>query len=276
MTELDFSYTSNSLILFISILASFLSGKSNIKKIWIISFLLFSPIILIIAYYLFYVFFTQSSLGIVFWINSIFLLVITIIAITLTYLDGMASKKSVNKKMIGFTKNIKSYDEIRLFAGDLSFLGNIKDGSIERNQQYIQLKDLCDNNACKIKVICHKPENSDFKVRLGHLLYNINNISIEFYNFRECKHSVGIKCENPDLNLRGRIISDSNGLEHIFLTDNSDKSSKRLKLFILNSASKDGRLYIKLWDLWWEKCEEDCKTLDHCKDLYMEYKKIIN
>ena len=149
---------------------------------------------------------------------------------------------------------------------------------LKENQQYIQLKDLCDNNACGVKVICHKPKINDFnnRVRLGYILYNINNVSIEFYCSRECKHGVGINCENPDLNLRGRIISDSNGLEHIFLTDNSDKNSKRLKLFILNSASKEGKLYIKLWNLWWEKCEEDRKTLDHCKDLYMEYKAIIN
>lgn len=77
-------------------------------------------------------FFTHTKLGLIFWLNTLFLLIITIIAITLIYLDGMASKKSVNKKMIDFTKNIKSYEEIRLFAGDLSFLGNIKDGSIEK------------------------------------------------------------------------------------------------------------------------------------------------
>lgn len=87
---------------------------------------------LFIAYCLFYILFAKTKLGIVFWLNSLFMLIVTTIAIIIIYFDGMASKESVNKKMIDFTKKIKSFEEIRLFAGDLSFLGNIKDGSIER------------------------------------------------------------------------------------------------------------------------------------------------
>jgi len=144
------------------------------------------------------------------------------------------------------------------------------DGSIEKNNQYIQLKNLCDNNACEVEIICNKPRNNDSvnKVRIGYILCNIKNVSIEFYCERKCNYPDSINCKNPDLNLRGRIISDRNGLEHIFLTDNSENRN-RLKLIILNSSTKEGKLYIKLWNLWWEKCEEDSEILDECKEYYL-------
>lgn len=231
---------------------------------------------LIAAYFSFYLFYRKSGLDMFFGVNSLFLAVITIVSIFGIYRDGMLSKKRIESKIIEFTDKIKSYEKIRLFAGDLSFLGNVKDGSIEKNNQYIQLKNLCDNNSCEVEIICHKPKNNDSvnKERIGFILSNIQNVSIEFYSERKCYHQDNKNCRNPDLNLRGRIISDRNGLEHIFLTDNSENRNK-LKSIILNSSTKEGKLYIKLWNLWWEKCDEDYESLNNYKDYYLNSKQII-
>ena len=172
--------------------------------------------------------------------------------------------------MIQFTNNIGSCDTIRLFCGDLSFLGDISDDSIKSNAQYQQLEQLVRKKACRIQIICHKVDNEEFILRLGFLQRNLKGLKVKFYDHcKACKSTS--KYYNPDINLRGRIITSKSGIDYIILTGITNDDKTLYKPVIFNRASSSGNLYIKLWDIWWEKTEEDGQFLQKCCIMYDKY-----
>lgn len=268
LNEIDISYITNITFALISVVATFLSANPKVRSKWIILFINISSLSVIFAYGIIGRFY-QFNYFLYFIISGI-LLLFTIFVSFYVYRNYTFSKKRAGKMMIQFTNNIGSCDTIRLFCGDLSFLGDISDDSIKSNAQYHQLEQLVKKKACRIQIICHKVDNEEFILRLGFLQENLKGLRVKFYD--NCKaHKTNLKHYNPDINLRGRIITSKSGIDYIILTGITNDDNSLYKPVIYNRASSSGNLYIKLWDIWWEKTEEDCQFLQMCRTMYDEY-----
>ena len=250
LNEIDISYITNITFALISVVATFLSANPKVRSKWIILFTNISSLSVIFAYGIIGRFY-QFNYFLYFIISGI-LLLFTIFVSFYVYRNYTFSKKRAGKMMIQFTNNIGSCDTIRLFCGDLSFLGDISDDSIKSNAQYHQLEQLVKKKACRIQIICHKVDNEEFILRLGLLQKNLKGLRVKFYD--NCKaHNTNLKHYNPDINLRGRIITSKSGIDYIILTGITNDDNSLYKPVIYNRASSSGNLYIKLWDIWWEK-----------------------
>ena len=69
-------------------------------------------------------------------------------------------------------------NEIKLFGGDLNFLGN-STSEIDNNVQYTLLKSL---NFKKISIICEEPNDPSTRLRYGKILSEMPNTEIKFYD----------------------------------------------------------------------------------------------
>lgn len=270
LNEMDISYITNITFAIISVVATFLSANPKVKSKWVIIFINISSLSVIVAYGIIGRF-HQFNYSVYVTISFILLLFTAFVSFYI-FRNCTFSKKRAGRMMIQFTNNIGSCDTVRLFCGDLSFLGDILDDSISSNAQYQQLEQLVKKKACRIQIICHKVDNEGFILRLGFLQKNLKGLKIKFYRgCNEC--DADSRSYNPDINLRGRIITSKSGVDYIILTGITNDDSTMYKPVIFNRASSSGNLYIKLWDLWWKKTEEDEKFLQMCCTMYDRYVK---
>ena len=76
-----------------------------------------------------------------------------------------------------FTSNADKND-IKLFGGDLNFLGN-SPSEIDNNKQYTHLKSLAFK---KISILCETPHTQIQKIRYGKILYEMPYVELRFMN----------------------------------------------------------------------------------------------
>ncbi|MBP8192046.1 MAG: hypothetical protein KAX69_00475 [Chitinophagales bacterium] len=129
-------------------------------------------------------------------------------------------------------------NEIKLFGGDLNFLGN-STSEIDNNVQYTLLKSL---NFKKISIICEEPNDPSTRLRYGKILSEMPNTEIKFYD-----------PEKADLRVRGRII-EVNGVSKLLMyTKNKPGSYETLET---DTANSSGALYDNIWALIWSMAKK--------------------
>lgn len=92
-------------------------------------------------------------------------------------------------------------NEIKLFGGDLNFLGN-SGAEINNNTQYSELRT---RQFTRVLILCEEPKSADTTLRYGKLLTDIANVELKFY-----------KPDKADLRVRGRLIK-VNGVDKLLM-----------------------------------------------------------
>ncbi len=308
ITETDKNIYFNILLMTVSVVATFLSANTQLSKIKKIVFIVI----------LFTVLLTFTT--IIYSISSkqfFVALLLLIGAFVLNYVvitsSNRVSRRKIDKMIRTFTQQAECHKDIKLFGGDLDFLGNIEDGSINNNKQLIQLESMKFNS---IKVLCKKPiiNNEDDILRIGFLADKFKSkIMIRFFIDNKCddcchkeecfyckvceKCAVSpcsikkkcniitgqtscptlvkykkLSCNNPDIDIRGRIITKSSSGSEIVAIFNKIVAGKRYLIREYNSEDKECRIYTDIWKIWWERCEIDNKFIEECKSKYLDYK----
>lgn len=284
----------NEILLFVvSVIATFVSANTHFKPLQK-SLIMIGCFVLVILILLWK---NQGEIN-----NSIIFYGLVFLALSIAIYFFMAksdlySRRKIDKKVINLTKLADPKREIKLFGGDLDFLGNVDDNTIFKNKQYQQLKEM---NFRKIRILCFEPTNDSDKLRIGCLLETFkNNIQIKFFEDSNCMNcpeeiksrnncsSLKVKptqrhafhkqspysrnpCNNPDLLIRGRIIENGNGAESISITITYESKKKYILKQYCNK-DKECDLYFLLWCVWWEKCEKHSDIQDECKKRYKEW-----
>ncbi len=284
----------NEILLFVvSIVATFVSANSNLKPLQksLIMIACFVTVVLILLWR------NQGNIDSSLIFYGLSFIVLAICIYFFTTKSDLHSRKKIDKKIINFTKLADPKREIKLFGGDLDFLGNVEDGTILRNKQYLQLKDM---DFRKIRILCFEPKTDNDKLRIGCLLKTFNNnVQIKFFEDSNCLNcteeiknrnncsSLGITqknkntfhkkspysnspCNNPDLLIRGRIIENGNGAESISITITYE-SKKKYILKRYNNKDKECDLYFLLWSVWWEKCKGHSNIQTECRKKYEDW-----
>jgi hypothetical protein len=124
--------------------------------------------------------------------------------------------------------------KIKLFGGDLNFLGNTPE-EINGNLQYSKLREM---NFRRVMIICEAPVNPTQAIRYGKILSEISGVELRFYN-----------PEKANLQVRGRMIK-LNGSVRLLMYKRIE--SKVYKPIETDTSDSDGALYNNIWDLVWE------------------------
>lgn len=206
------------------------------------------------------------------------------------------SRRGVEKDIISFTRSADTKQPIKMFGGDVDFFGNVTDGSIYKNSQFVQLENQKFRRIC---ILCLRPVNDEDKLRIGCLLDRFNDaIDIKFFDdvscekceqsykdsveclcrsvegkgkgkkFHECTPFNKDPCVNPDLSIRGRILTSSESSSEAVIIIVKSKPGKEYIRKIYKSTDKECNLYRTLWNVWWTKCREDRKLRDDCLDMF--------
>ena len=191
--------------------------------------------------------------------------IIGICGVFLSILGGMAilifTKKFIHVKNIYTTAELDPIinrftetadkNEIKLFGGDLNFLGN-SEHEIDKNPQYNALRA---HNFNRILIICEQPEHNSTKIRYGKILTDMPNVELRFYNPQEA-----------DLRVRGRILQ-VNGVNKLLMF--SKIRSKVYKAIETDTANSYGALYNNIWLLIWSLgIRPDANEILEFKSLY--------
>lgn len=131
-----------------------------------------------------------------------------------------------------FTSNADKSD-IKLFGGDLNFLGN-SPSDIDNNKQYTHLRSL---SFKKVSILCETPHSQIQKIRYGKILYEIPYAELRFY-----------EPENADLKVRGRIIQVQGVTKLLMYTKIRSGIYQSLET---DTANSNGALYNNIWELAW-------------------------
>ncbi len=306
ITETDKNIYFNLLLLTVSVVATFLSAntQSSIIKKSIIIFIVFTALLIFIKL-------MYGISAIQFLIELLLLIISFVLYYIVINSSNRVSRRKIDKMIRTFTQQAECHKDIKLFGGDLDFLGNVEDGSINNNKQLIQLVTMKFNS---IKVLCRKPiKNKDDILRIGFLADKFESkIMIKFFINKKCddchkeecflckvceecdvspcaiKKKCNIitgqtscpilvkykklSCNNPDLDIRGRIITKSISGSEIIAIFNKIVAGKRYLIREYNSEDKECRIYTDIWEIWWERCETDDKFIEECKSKYLDYK----
>jgi len=150
-----------------------------------------------------------------------------------------------------FTSNADK-SEIKLFGGDLSFLGN-SPGEIDINDQYTHLRSMA---FTKVSILCETPGTQIQRMRYGKILYDMQEIELRFYN-----------PDKADLRVRGRLTK-LNGSDRLLMY-NKIRSGVYEAIHTDTSSSK-GALYNNIWELVWDLARRPNKEeIDSYIGLYM-------
>ncbi len=131
-----------------------------------------------------------------------------------------------------FTKDADR-QEIKLFGGDLNFLGETP-MQINEHPQYSCLRAA---NFDKVSILCEEPTDNTKKIRYGKILTEIPNTELRFYNPR-----------NADLKVRGRIIKVQGIARLLMYTKVRHGIYQAIET---NTADSNGLLYNNIWELVW-------------------------
>ncbi len=131
-----------------------------------------------------------------------------------------------------FTSNA-SKNDIKLFGGDLNFLGNTS-SEIDANKQYTHLRSL---EFKKISILCATPHTQIQRMRYGKILSDMPNTELRFY-----------EPEIADLKVRGRIIEVQGVIKLLMYTKIKDGLYQSIET---DTANSSGALYNNIWELAW-------------------------
>lgn len=141
-------------------------------------------------------------------------------------------------------------NQIKLFGGDFSFLGNTT-VEISSNSQYIHLRSL---QFTSVLILCETPKTQAQKRRYGQMLTELPGVLLKFYN-----------PEKADLKVRGRIIQ-VNGVNKLLMY--TKVKSEHYQAIHTDTANSNGALYNNIWDLVWDMAntpsEEDINYFKNC------------
>ena len=144
------------------------------------------------------------------------------------------------------------HNEIKLFGGDLSFLGDAT-SSMNQNLQYTFLRN---NGFRKVLILCEEPGNIATKMRYGKLINELQGVELKFY-----------KPEDADLQIRGRLKTVS-GVEKLLIY--SKKESGKYQAIETDTANSNGALYSNIWNLVWSLAKDP--TQQEIKEYLKTYK----
>lgn len=149
-----------------------------------------------------------------------------------------------------FTENADKND-IKLFGGDLNFLGDTIQ-QINGNSQYACLRK---RGFDKIYILCEKPVITTQKIRYGKIISDIPAVELKFYNPRQA-----------DLKVRGRICS-VQGVDKLLMYFKIEP--KVYQAIETDTSDSNGALYKNIWELVWSLAETPDETLIRdCNALY--------
>jgi len=123
---------------------------------------------------------------------------------------------------------------IKLFGGDLNFLGNIP-SEMDCNNQYTDLRSSGFN---RVLIICEAPVDQIQKIRYGKITTDIPGVELRYYN----------PPNHADLRVRGRIIK-VNGSDRLLMY--SKIKSKTYRAIETDTSDSQGALYNNIWELIW-------------------------
>jgi len=124
-------------------------------------------------------------------------------------------------------------NEIKLFGGDLNFLGNSV-LEMNNNAQYI---DLRASNFTKVSILCVEPANADTRTRYGKILHDLPVTEFRFY-----------KPQHADLLIRGRLKK-LQGVDKLLIYNKL--GAGRYQLILTDTSNSNGALYNNIWNLIW-------------------------
>jgi len=201
-------------------------------------------------HYVFYIFsaitFIISVLGVIIFRNELksFDIGVAIAAIIFSFLLWLATNRFLFFKNIykskdldpivnKFTSNADKND-IKLFGGDLNFLGN-SPSEIDSNIQYTHLRSL---SFKKVSILCEAPHTQIQRIRYGKILSEIPYAELRFY-----------EPEIADLKVRGRIIQVQGVIRLLMYTKVKSGIYQSLET---DTANSNGALYNNIWELVWD------------------------
>jgi len=218
-------------------------------------------------HYFFYAFCTIVVLGsilvgIIYW-NELesFDIGVLIAGIIISTLLWMATNKFLFFKNIfktteldpivnKFTSNADK-NEIKLFGGDLNFLGN-SPSEIDNNKQYTHLRSLAFK---KVSILCEIPHTQIQKIRYGKILYELPYAELRFY-----------EPEGADLRVRGRIIQVQGVTKLLMYTKIRSGIYQSLET---DTANSNGALYNNIWELAWSLAQRPSQNdIESYKSLF--------
>jgi hypothetical protein len=308
MTTTDKSIYFNYLLMTVSVLATFLSANTKISKIRKSGYIFCVFLTLIIlTKFIYNIVNVQFTFAIVLLMISslIYYFIITSSdVISRSKIDKMIQKFTTqalwNKdiKLFGgdlnFFGNVKSNTIIRnkqlLQLINMKFT-NIKvlcikpNGIINDEEDMLRLGFLVKTFNDKIKIkffIDKKCDSCDKKDKC--LICNVcnecddPNCTVQ----EKCRYMNGIIqcpmlkykelcCYCPDLDIRGRLITNSSSGSESAAIFIKHEAGKSYRIREYNSEDKECRMYSDIWEIWWERCEDNEKFLEQCKTMYSEY-----
>lgn len=180
---------------------------------------------------------------------------------------------------------------------------------IETNNQYTQVKD---KGFREIRILAIKPySNTDNDIetrrRIGYITEELKErVQIKFFDTQLCdgckEHDLCVTCDcnncslknkcknrknkcsklekllanhcyNPDITLRGRIVTRKDNQSPCVAIATTKKPGKKYILREYSAIEKECKLYTVIWEVWWSKCKSDSDFIKLCKKEYREYKK---
>ena len=138
--------------------------------------------------------------------------------------------KELDPVVNSFTKDADRKN-IKLFAGDLNFFGNIPT-EMDTNVQYTCLKGA---RFKKIEILCEEPNDISDKIRYGKILTDMPETEMRFY-----------KPEEADLMIRGRMKELNNVVRLLIYTKIKTGKYKAVEI---DTANSSGAMYTNIWKL---------------------------
>ncbi len=177
---------------------------------------------------------------ILFWYTKKFLVVRNVFSIA-----------ELNPIINNFTANA-DHAQLRLFGGDLNFLGN-GPTQIDQNPQYVCLRS---NSFTHLYILCEAPKTNSDRIRFGKILHDFAGAELRYY-----------EPEKADLRIRGRM-KELHGVTKILIyTKVAPGNYKAIETDISNTS---GALYNNIWELVWTKARIPSKEeTDLYKTLYL-------
>lgn len=183
-----------------------------------------------------------------------------------------------------------------------------KNKFIETNNQYTQ---IIEKGFREIKILAIKPysdtqKDIETRIRIGYIAEELKErVQIKFFDTQlcegckrydscvtcdcnncaqknKCKNqkkkcpkleaSVANACYNPDVTLRGRIVTHKDNKSVCVAIATTKKAGKRYILREYSAIENECKLYTVIWDVWWSKCKFDSDFIQRCIDEYIAYR----
>lgn len=165
--------------------------------------------------------------------------------------QNIYKSSELDPKVNTFTEDADK-KEIKLFGGDLNFLGEYPP-DLDVNNQYIHLRAM---RFQKVLILCEFPKSRTQEMRYGKILSDITGAELRFYN-----------PDSADLRVRGRIIQ-VNGVDRLLIYKKI--KSKVYRAIKTDTADSEGALYNNIWQLVWSLAHQPSN------DDIAKYKSLLN